>query len=101
MSSYVIQRRGDFKRPADFFLKPWQSYKAGFGDLRRDFWLGSKEYDVFKCYYELFLSQGIHYRELMMVRNFQPWTEITITARITVLKDTKEPGGMQIAILPT
>ncbi|GFY67660.1 techylectin-5A [Trichonephila inaurata madagascariensis] len=37
----VIQRRGDFKRPADFFLKPWQSYKAGFGDLRRDFWLGN------------------------------------------------------------
>lgn len=38
----VIQRRGDFKRPSDFFLKPWHKYKTGFGDLRRDFWLGNE-----------------------------------------------------------
>ncbi|CAL1281176.1 unnamed protein product [Larinioides sclopetarius] len=37
----VIQRRGDYRRPADFFLKTWHSYKNGFGDLRRDFWLGN------------------------------------------------------------
>ncbi|KFM70831.1 Techylectin-5A, partial [Stegodyphus mimosarum] len=37
----VIQRRGDFKRPPDFFYKSWHKYKTGFGDLRRDFWLGN------------------------------------------------------------
>ncbi|GIX91739.1 techylectin-5A [Caerostris darwini] len=37
----VLQRRGDYKRPADFFFKTWNSYKNGFGDLRRDFWLGN------------------------------------------------------------
>ncbi|XP_015927340.2 techylectin-5A isoform X1 [Parasteatoda tepidariorum] len=37
----VIQRRGNFKRPSDFFLKRWHLYKSGFGDLRRDFWLGN------------------------------------------------------------
>lgn len=37
----IIQRRGDFKRPKDFFRKTWHNYKTGFGDLRRDFWLGN------------------------------------------------------------
>lgn len=37
----LIQRRGDFKRPKDFFSKTWDHYKTGFGDLRRDFWLGN------------------------------------------------------------
>ncbi|KAG8181299.1 hypothetical protein JTE90_019391 [Oedothorax gibbosus] len=38
----VLQRRGDFKRAADFFVKSWEDYKYGFGDLRRDFWLGNE-----------------------------------------------------------
>lgn len=37
----VIQRRGDYRRPKDFFSKPWLDYKSGFGDPRRDFWLGN------------------------------------------------------------
>ncbi|XP_015929441.3 techylectin-5A-like [Parasteatoda tepidariorum] len=37
----VIQRRGDFKRPIDYFYKTWKQYKEGFGSLRRDFWLGN------------------------------------------------------------
>ena len=36
----VIQRRGDFGRPADYFLKNWDEYKNGFGDPEEDFWLG-------------------------------------------------------------
>ncbi|CAL1281177.1 unnamed protein product [Larinioides sclopetarius] len=38
----VIQRRGDYRKSVDFFLKSWYSYKKGFGDLRRDFWLGNE-----------------------------------------------------------
>lgn len=37
----VFQRRGDFKRPKDYFYKDWKSYKEGFGDIEEDFWLGN------------------------------------------------------------
>ncbi|XP_055950089.1 techylectin-like protein [Argiope bruennichi] len=37
----VIQRRGDFDRPKEFFFKDWASYKQGFGDVAKDFWLGN------------------------------------------------------------
>ena len=36
----IIQRRGDFGRPRDFFLRNWLDYKDGFGDPAEDFWLG-------------------------------------------------------------
>ena len=36
----VIQRRGDFGNPQDYFLRNWNEYKNGFGDLREDHWLG-------------------------------------------------------------
>jgi ficolin len=38
----IIQRRGDFNRQSDFFVG-WSSYKRGFGDLNRDFWLGNEK----------------------------------------------------------
>ena len=28
----VLQRRGDFGKPKNFFLKKWDNYKLGFGD---------------------------------------------------------------------
>ncbi|GFU40195.1 techylectin-5A [Nephila pilipes] len=37
----VIQRRGNFNRPKDYFYKDWNSYKNGFGDVEEDFWLGN------------------------------------------------------------
>ncbi|GBO21995.1 Techylectin-5A, partial [Araneus ventricosus] len=37
----VIQRRGNFSRPADYFFKDWSNYKIGFGDIEKDFWLGN------------------------------------------------------------
>ncbi|KAF8773142.1 Techylectin-5A like protein [Argiope bruennichi] len=37
----VIQRRGNFSRPIDYFFKTWSSYKVGFGDIEKDFWLGN------------------------------------------------------------
>ncbi|GIY05084.1 techylectin-5A [Caerostris darwini] len=37
----VIQRRGDFQRSQDYFFKDWASYKKGFGDNEKDFWLGN------------------------------------------------------------
>ncbi|GIX75739.1 techylectin-5A [Caerostris extrusa] len=37
----VVQRRGDFSRPKDFFFQDWEAYRAGFGDIEKDFWLGN------------------------------------------------------------
>ncbi|XP_055949972.1 techylectin-like protein isoform X1 [Argiope bruennichi] len=37
----VIQRRGNYGRPSDYFYKDWMNYKKGFGSLEKDFWLGN------------------------------------------------------------
>ncbi|KAG8178278.1 hypothetical protein JTE90_001314 [Oedothorax gibbosus] len=37
----VLQRRGNFNRSNDYFFKDWVSYKNGFGDIDKDFWLGN------------------------------------------------------------
>ncbi|XP_035229137.1 techylectin-5A-like, partial [Stegodyphus dumicola] len=34
-------RRGDFGSAKDYFYRDWVSYKNGFGDLMKDFWLGN------------------------------------------------------------
>jgi ficolin len=36
----VFQKRGDFEPPEDFY-RTWLEYKRGFGDLKRQFWLGN------------------------------------------------------------
>ncbi|GFU39182.1 techylectin-5A [Nephila pilipes] len=37
----VIQRRGNYGNPFDYFFEDWETYKSGFGDIREDFWLGN------------------------------------------------------------
>ena len=37
----VLQRRGNFDSGKEYFYKDWQSYKKGFGDPTKDFWLGN------------------------------------------------------------
>ncbi|GBN32981.1 Techylectin-5A [Araneus ventricosus] len=37
----VIQRRGNFHRSSDYFFRNWASYKNGFGEIEKDFWLGN------------------------------------------------------------
>uniref|UniRef100_A0A4V2H8R3 U3-Liphistoxin-Lth1b_1 n=1 Tax=Liphistius thaleban TaxID=1905330 RepID=A0A4V2H8R3_9ARAC len=37
----VVQRRGDFDSPKDYFYQNWKTYKSGFGDLKKDFWIGN------------------------------------------------------------
>ncbi|GFS60579.1 techylectin-5A [Trichonephila clavipes] len=37
----VIQRRGDFGSPPDYFNKNWNYYKRGFGAPTKDFWIGN------------------------------------------------------------
>jgi hypothetical protein len=36
----VLQRRGDFGNPPRYFLRKWQAYKNGFGELDEEFWIG-------------------------------------------------------------
>ncbi|KAF8774496.1 Techylectin-5A like protein [Argiope bruennichi] len=37
----VLQRRGNFSRPKDYFFQDWKAYKTGFGNIEKDFWLGN------------------------------------------------------------
>ena len=39
--SQVIQRRGDFGEPRENFERTWADYKNGFGDPKKEFWLGN------------------------------------------------------------
>ena len=36
----VIQRRGQFGNPPNYFAKLWNDYRAGFGNVDGEFWLG-------------------------------------------------------------
>jgi len=38
----VIQRRGDFGNPEDYFYRNWYNYTNGFGDTNKDHWMGLK-----------------------------------------------------------
>ncbi|GBM79564.1 Techylectin-5A [Araneus ventricosus] len=37
----ILQRRGNFSRPKDYFYQDWKAYKTGFGNIEKDFWLGN------------------------------------------------------------
>ncbi|GBM74565.1 Techylectin-5A [Araneus ventricosus] len=39
----VIQRRGQFGNGEDYFAKRWQAYKEGFGNMKKEFWLGNDQ----------------------------------------------------------
>ncbi|CAF0787872.1 unnamed protein product [Didymodactylos carnosus] len=58
----VFQKRGDYIPQTNFFTT-WASYKRGFGDLQRDFWLGNE-----KIYY---LSNQDEYRLRIDLEDFQ------------------------------
>lgn len=36
----VIQRRGDFGNPPDYFLRNWTEYRNGFGRPDKELWAG-------------------------------------------------------------
>ena len=36
----VIQRRGDFGNPQDYFLRNWTDYRNGFGSSQKELWMG-------------------------------------------------------------
>ncbi|GFT38816.1 techylectin-5A [Nephila pilipes] len=38
----VIQRRGNFGNAQNYFDKTWKDYKSGFGNLKREFWIGNE-----------------------------------------------------------
>ncbi|XP_055953861.1 techylectin-5A-like [Argiope bruennichi] len=37
----VIQRRGQYGNGEDYFVKKWKEFKEGFGNLKKEFWLGN------------------------------------------------------------
>ncbi|XP_067135616.1 techylectin-5A-like [Centruroides vittatus] len=37
----VIQRRGKYGNPSDYFFRDWESYAKGFGSLNGEFWIGN------------------------------------------------------------
>ncbi|GBN41813.1 Techylectin-5A [Araneus ventricosus] len=37
----VVLGEERFSRPRDYFFQDWASYKRGFGDIEKDFWLGN------------------------------------------------------------
>lgn len=46
----IIQRRGDFGNPKDYFYRDWDAYKKGFGDILKDFWIGNIFVTLFYFY---------------------------------------------------
>merc|ERR1719334_1508194 len=38
----MVQRRGDFGNPKDYFYRNWHNYTNGFGDQNEDLWMGLK-----------------------------------------------------------
>ncbi|XP_067131627.1 techylectin-5A-like [Centruroides vittatus] len=38
----IVQRRGRFDQPKDYFYKNWIDYDVGFGNLSQDFWIGNE-----------------------------------------------------------
>ncbi|PRD22932.1 UNVERIFIED_CONTAM: Techylectin-5A [Trichonephila clavipes] len=38
----VIQRRGNFGNAQNYFDKTWIDYKTGFGNVKREFWIGMR-----------------------------------------------------------
>uniref|UniRef100_T1J0N5 Fibrinogen C-terminal domain-containing protein n=1 Tax=Strigamia maritima TaxID=126957 RepID=T1J0N5_STRMM len=43
----VIQRRGNFGSHRENFIRDWEGYRLGFGDARKEFWIGNDRLNEF------------------------------------------------------
>ncbi|CAG2205949.1 unnamed protein product [Mytilus edulis] len=97
----VFQRRQDGK--VDFY-RGWKEYEKGFGDVRKEFWLGNdKLHDLTsQGSYELQVDLEDFNGDALTYHNKQAFTtkeKIMTVAAITVRKPTKELGGINPVII--
>ncbi|CAL1301594.1 unnamed protein product [Larinioides sclopetarius] len=95
----VIQRRGQYGNGEDYFNKKWNYYKQGFGNLKKEFWLGNdKIYSITnQGQYELRmdLEQDDGKSAFTVFENF--WIEYEDAKYKLHLSDGSGPGGDAIS----
>ncbi|KAF8795188.1 Techylectin-5A like protein [Argiope bruennichi] len=96
----VIQRRGQYGNGEDYFVKKWKEFKEGFGNLKKEFWLGNdKIYSItnqgrYAVRFEMKHVNGILHLLLLKTFGLRPKMQITnYTSQTTV-----EPLVMRLEI---
>ncbi|GIX80560.1 techylectin-5A, partial [Caerostris darwini] len=70
----VIQRRGNFPKQQNFNVD-WETYKRGFGDIMKDFWLGNENIHILSnqgpCKIRFDLEDSKRNRRFAVYEHFQ------------------------------
>ena len=83
----LIQQRGQFQNPEQFFAKDFKEYEAGFGSKEKEFWIGLKK-----------LSELTSAGKWQLKVNILTWTGETYQATFNSFKVLEGPRyELQIA----